>query len=148
MTDPTPNGTRVYAERADGTRVDVTDGVSALYDHCVSSMDWGSGFLTIEDAAGIIRVAQQCGYLVPDTAAREFEGYARQDNTAYLASNGELNMPTRGDVTCVVCNAPVVYVPDYYADKSVYIRAGRPPGWSHADLFLDTGHLAKLWKDA
>lgn len=49
--------TRVYARQDDGTEVEVTDGVQALYDHLAASMDWGSGFLSLEDVTGIIVVA-------------------------------------------------------------------------------------------
>jgi hypothetical protein len=143
----TPNGTRVFTESPDGKRVDVTDGVQTLYDMCVSSMDWGSGFLSVEDATGIIRIAQTCGFLMPDTAAQMFEDYIRNGNSAYQDGMGNLRMPRAGTAQCSICNSPIFYLPDYYKDKGLYERWGRRPGWSHVDQFLDGGHAVKLWAD-
>ena len=53
----------------------ITEGVKALYDHLISSMDWGSGFLTQEDATEVIKVALTCGFLVPEQAQKEFGAY-------------------------------------------------------------------------
>jgi hypothetical protein len=46
----------------DGTTVDITEGVQALYDLVISSMDWGSGFWTAEDAEPVVHVARTCGF--------------------------------------------------------------------------------------
>jgi hypothetical protein len=61
-TRPDPAVMRVTVTPGD---VDVTEGVRTLYDLVISSMNWGSGFLSIEDVEGVIRVAQTCGFLVP-----------------------------------------------------------------------------------
>lgn len=60
----TPNGTRCYAENPYimGERVDITEGVQALYDLVIGSMDWGSGFWTAEDAAPVSVIAHACGF--------------------------------------------------------------------------------------
>lgn len=58
----TPDGTRVVAHRADGTEIDVTEGVQALYDLAVGSMDFGSGFWTVDDAVPVRDLANACGF--------------------------------------------------------------------------------------
>lgn len=102
---------RLIARHADGTETDVTEGVQALYDHLVASMDWGSNFLSIEDARGIILIAQKCGFLVPDTAAKAFEDYAQ-------------NLDQAAGLTCLTCGKPVQY--------AGWSSAGIPMGWHHS----------------
>jgi hypothetical protein len=46
----TPNGVVLTATLPDGSVVNVTEHVSAIYDLVIGSMDFGSGFLTVEDA--------------------------------------------------------------------------------------------------
>ena len=58
----------------DGTQTDVTEGVQALYDLVVSSMDWGSGFWTYEDALPVVNIARLAGF----EEAEEAERYARE----------------------------------------------------------------------
>lgn len=41
-----------------GTETDVTTDVGCLYDLVIGSMDWGSGFLTVEDAEPVVRIAR------------------------------------------------------------------------------------------
>lgn len=53
---------RVMVHLDDGSEVDVTDGVQALYDIVIQSMDWGSGFLSVEDALPVLHVAKTCGF--------------------------------------------------------------------------------------
>ena len=52
----------VFVRHADGTETDVTEGVQVLYDTVIASMDWGSGFLTVEDAEPIVAVAIACQF--------------------------------------------------------------------------------------
>ena len=52
----------VFVRHADGTETDVTEGVQVLYDTVIASMDWGSGFLTVEDAEPIVAVAKACQF--------------------------------------------------------------------------------------
>jgi hypothetical protein len=66
----TPNGAVITAKATDGTTTDVTEGVKALYDLVTSSMDWGSGFLTIEDAAPVGFIAEVCGFDPDEEIAR------------------------------------------------------------------------------
>jgi hypothetical protein len=53
---------KIVVQAGDGTETDVTEGVKALYDLVIGSMDWGSGFLTYEDALPVLRVAEACGF--------------------------------------------------------------------------------------
>lgn len=52
---------RVYVRDGDG-ETDITEGVQALYDLVIGSMDWGSGFWTAEDAAPVAKLARACGF--------------------------------------------------------------------------------------
>jgi hypothetical protein len=58
----TSTGTTIIAREPDGTEVDVTTGVQALYDLALGSMDYGSGFWTSEDAAPVAEIARVCGF--------------------------------------------------------------------------------------
>lgn len=58
----TPSGTKVYAIAPNGKMTDVTVGVQSLYDLLIQSMDWGSGFLSAEDARPIAELARTCGF--------------------------------------------------------------------------------------
>ena len=98
---------RVIARHSRGTETDVTEGVQALYDHMVQSMDWGSGFLSIEDAKGVIEVAQACGFVMPADAAAQFEEYARE------VTRGSYG----GDVICATCGEKAVWSSDWNTDK-------------------------------
>lgn len=66
-------GTRVFARAADGSETDITEGVQALYDLVIGSMDWGSGFLTAEDARPVALLARALGF----ERAEEAERYLR-----------------------------------------------------------------------
>lgn len=58
----TPNGTTIRAVSAAGDETDVTEAVQVLYDLVVQSMDWGSGFLSVEDVVPVYRLAELCGF--------------------------------------------------------------------------------------
>ena len=63
---------RIFA-RDGTTETDITEGVQALYDLAVGSMDFGSGFWTAEDAVPVARLARTCGF----ERAGEIERYLR-----------------------------------------------------------------------
>ena len=46
---------RAFHRAEDGTDTDITQGVQALYDLVISSMNWGSGFWSWEDALPVAR---------------------------------------------------------------------------------------------
>ena len=58
----------------DGTRTDVTEGVQALYDLVISSLNWGSGFWSYEDALPVARIARLGGF----KRSKEAERYVRE----------------------------------------------------------------------
>jgi hypothetical protein len=60
------NQTRIVAVTEDGVEHDVTQDVAALYDLVVGSMDFGSGFITVDDAEPLARMADLAGYHDPD----------------------------------------------------------------------------------
>lgn len=70
---PTPKGVTITAAQPDGATEDITEGVQVLYDLVIQSMDWGSGFLTVEDVQPVVALARACG----------FEGFEEADK--YLA---------------------------------------------------------------
>ena len=55
---------------ADGKMTNVTEGVQALYDLVISSMNWGSGFWSYEDALPVAEIAQLAGFERCDEAER------------------------------------------------------------------------------
>lgn len=58
----TPTGAQIKAHLPDGQLVDVTGGVMALYDLVLNLMDWGSNFLSLEDALPVAEIAKTCGF--------------------------------------------------------------------------------------
>lgn len=42
--------------------VDITESIQVLYDLVISSTDFGSGFLSVEDARPIVKLAELCGF--------------------------------------------------------------------------------------
>jgi hypothetical protein len=68
------NDVHMFARAADGTETDITEGVQALYDLVISSTNWGSGFLSAEDARPVALLARVCGF----EQAEEAERYLRE----------------------------------------------------------------------
>jgi hypothetical protein len=66
----TPNGSTVVVRIADGSEVDITESVQVMYDVIISSMDWGSGFLSVEEAVPVVHVAETCGFAKYEDAQR------------------------------------------------------------------------------
>lgn len=54
--------TRVFARRDDGIELDITEEVQVAYDCVRQSLDWGSGFLDVEEVDAIIRLSGACGF--------------------------------------------------------------------------------------
>ena len=53
----------MFLHRAgDGTETDVSEGVAALYDLVINSMDWGSGFWSWEDALPVAVIGRLGGF--------------------------------------------------------------------------------------
>lgn len=61
---------RIYVRNEDGMEVEITEGVQAMYDIVIGSMDWGSKFLTVEDALPIAALAKACDFKEWEEAER------------------------------------------------------------------------------
>jgi hypothetical protein len=61
---------RAVHRAEDGTETDITEGVQALYDLVISSMNWGSGFWTGEDALPVAVVGRLLGFEKIDEVER------------------------------------------------------------------------------
>jgi hypothetical protein len=61
---------RAFARDGDGSETDITEGVQALYDLVLSSMDWGSGFLSFEDALPVAQIGRLMGFGQSEEAER------------------------------------------------------------------------------
>jgi hypothetical protein len=53
---------RIIVQHDDGTEIDITEGVQIAYDCTVGSMDWGSGFLAVEEVDAMVRLSQACRF--------------------------------------------------------------------------------------
>ncbi len=53
---------KIVAKGEDGIETDITEGVQALYDHLIGTLDWGSGFISLEDALPIAHLTKACGF--------------------------------------------------------------------------------------
>lgn len=53
---------KIWTENEDGTRTEVTEAVQCLYDLLLSSMDFGSGFLSVEEIIPIAELADAAGF--------------------------------------------------------------------------------------
>lgn len=62
----TPSGATIILRDPEGNEHDVTDAVGAIYDLLASSMDWGSDFLSVEDAKPFVQLVDLAGYKDPD----------------------------------------------------------------------------------
>lgn len=53
---------KITVTHDDGTTQDITELVQIAYDVSTNSMDWGSGFLDIEETNGLILLAEACRF--------------------------------------------------------------------------------------
>ena len=76
---------------ADGTETDVTEGVQALYDLVICSMDWGSGFLTYEDALPVVTIAELAAFPDAGRARKYVDDKKHSDEmTVFFSEHPEL----------------------------------------------------------
>lgn len=81
---------RMFARAADGSETDITEGVQACYDLVIGSMDWGSGFLTVEDALPVVLLAKACGFADYERAEKYVRDKQHAEQTAvFINSNLE-----------------------------------------------------------
>jgi hypothetical protein len=67
----TVSGARVIVVQPDGTETNITEGVETLYDLTRNSMDWGSGFIPIEQMDVVLNLAITCGFPDAEKLAKE-----------------------------------------------------------------------------
>ena len=67
----------IWVNTPDGTH-DITEGVRALYDHVVGSMDWGSGFLSADDMIEVVELAKLCGFEGIEDAEQQVAALRKQ----------------------------------------------------------------------
>lgn len=70
---------RAVHRAEDGTETDITEGVQALYDLVISSMDWRSGFWTGEDALPVAVLGRLLGFELIDEVERYVNARATYD---------------------------------------------------------------------
>lgn len=89
----------INAVHSDGTTVDVTAGVQALYDLVINSMDWGSGFLTSEDAEPVAEIARICGFEGVEAVERYVTDVLRSEfiHAAWKAAEAQEDWSVRND---------------------------------------------------
>lgn len=100
---------------------DVTEAVATLYDLLRGSMDWGSGFLDIDDVLAILALGEACGFIPPEEA--------RQQGEAYLSGR----FPT-----CPACSAAG------RVRRSPTVSAIGPEANGFRPVTLDCGHAYRL----
>ncbi len=82
----------------DGTQTDVTEGVQALYDLVISSMDWGSGFWSYEDALPVAQIARLAGFDRCDEAEQYVrEALHSKESREYQKQQAELGRTHWGE---------------------------------------------------
>lgn len=116
---------RIYTTRKDSFHYpqpvkDITDGVRAMYDHLVASMDWGSGFLDTEEVGAVLRVALACDFIVPDTARDTFMEYAKGNRSD-------------DEHLCVICGSRVMFI---YPNETPWygVEITGQDDWWHAEF--------------
>lgn len=76
--EATPSGVVIVARTPSGD-VNITEGVMCLYDLVIQSMDWGSGFLSVEEAIPVVHVARTCGFANWEEAQRYVDAQAHSE---------------------------------------------------------------------
>lgn len=87
---------RVFARGADGSETDITEGVQVLYDLVTSSMNWGSGFWTAEDARPVALLARTCGFQGAEKAERYLRAKEHDAQQQEFISRREAEINTTG----------------------------------------------------
>lgn len=62
----------------DGPADDITQSVAVLYEMMRRSLDWGSGFLSVEEAEHVLRIGTLCGFETVQEAADQMEAFKKQ----------------------------------------------------------------------
>lgn len=73
---------RITVTHDDGTTTDVTEGVQVTYDIARHSMDWGSGFLDLEEMDAVARLGDACRFPDFEEALQEVHEARRKQEEA------------------------------------------------------------------
>jgi hypothetical protein len=90
------SGIRAFVRNADGTETDITEGVQALYDLVIDSMDWGSGRLTAEDARPVALLARTLGFERVAEAERYLRDQEHSDQQQQFIRDRKAAIETTG----------------------------------------------------
>lgn len=63
---------KILLVQEDGTEIEITEAVQILYDCVHASMDWGSGFLDIDEVAKIVALADVAGFAALDETVESY----------------------------------------------------------------------------
>jgi hypothetical protein len=99
----------------DGSETDITEGVQALYDLVISSMDWGSGFWTEDDAAPVSLIGHLLGFAKIDQVDKYI---ADRVHERELFAYRETWVPP-------VVSRPLKWAEDYPEHDHVFSSVGR-----------------------
>ena len=83
---------RIEAHHEDGRVFDITEAVGHMYETIRGSMDWGSGFLSIEDVTQIMTVASACEFETYEQIEEQMAGYFRGVERCPLCRTGGPNL--------------------------------------------------------
>lgn len=88
----------IIVQKDDGTKQDITSLVQIAFDVATHSMDWGSGFLDIEETDGLILLGEACQFpaldeiLQKEWATRLAKG-KQHDELLVMARERGVNYP-------------------------------------------------------
>jgi hypothetical protein len=99
-------GVRIFVRQPNGTETDITEGVQALYDLVIGSMDWGSGFLTAEDARPVALLARACGFENAEAAERYLREQEHSDQQQQFIRNHQAAIKSAGPGRTVLWHGP------------------------------------------
>jgi len=121
----------VIARDEDGTETDITEGVQAMYDLVIGSMDWGSGFWSAEDALPVAKLARVCGFPRVEEAERYLqEQMHSEEQQIFLQRHNKAR--------------DVMRILDNPADRASF-RNVAPP---HDHVFSSAGRCMWSWCEA
>lgn len=84
----TPAGVVITAQAPLGETRNITEGVQVLYDMLIHSMDFGSGFLSIEDIRPIVELANFCGFKGTEEAQEYMDSQIRAESQRKCPHDG------------------------------------------------------------
>lgn len=81
---------KITLTESNGVEHDITDSIAFMYDAIVQSLDWGSGFLDLEEELHIASVGVLAGYQVPEVIPLADYPQPRISHEKYQGSDGRV----------------------------------------------------------